>query len=143
MSKSYIPVALRQQIVERAKNCCGYCQTQAEVIGQPLQVDHIIPEAAGGKTEIANLWLACVPCNQRKAYRTHAHDPQSGQIAPLFNPATERWSSHFRWSEDGAEMIGLTATGRATIAALQLNRSLLAKSRKRWVAAGWHPPQDV
>ena len=71
-----------------------------------MQVDHIIPEAAGGKTEIANLWLACVPCNQRKAYRTHARDPHSGQIAPLFNPAKERWSSHFQWSEDGTETVG-------------------------------------
>ncbi len=142
MSKSYIPTALRQQVSERAKNRCGYCQTQAEVTGQPLQIDHIVPEAAGGKTEADNLWLACVSCNQRKAYRVHAADSQSGQLVPLFNPATEIWSDHFRWSQDSTKMVGLTATGRATIAALHLNRPLLVKSRKRWVLAGWHPPKE-
>lgn len=142
MSKAYIPTALRQKITQRASNRCGYCQTQAEVIGQPLQIDHIIPEAAGGKTEERNLWLACVPCNLRKAIQTHAFDKQTEETTPLFNPFTQSWHDHFLWSEDGTLMIGLTAIGRVTIEALQLNRNLLVKSRKRWVLAGWHPPQD-
>lgn len=140
MSKTYIPEALRQKIIERAGNRCGYCQTQAEVIGQPMQIDHIIPEAAGGETVEENLWLACVPCNQYKGISTTALDPQSGQTVPLFNPSTQVWNEHFYWSEDGTEVVGLTPTGRATIYALQLNRSLIVKTRKRWVIAGWHPP---
>lgn len=141
MSKTYVPETLRQEITERARNRCGYCQTQAEVIGQPMQIDHIIPETAGGQTVRGNLWLACVACNQRKSVRTNALDTQTGQTVLLFNPATQDWNEHFRWSDDGTEMVGLTPTGRATIEALQLNRSLLVKSRKRWVLAGWHPPE--
>lgn len=142
MSKTYIPVALRRLVTQRAQNRCSYCQTQADIIGQALQVDHSIPEAAGGKTDETNLCLACVACNQRKAFRTLALDRQTGETVPLFNPIAQSWVTHFRWSNDGIKIVGLTATGRATIDALQLNRSLLVKSRKRWVLAGWHPPQD-
>ena len=35
-----------------------------------------------------------------------------------------------------------TPTGRATVAALNLNRLSLVKARQAWVAAGWHPPKD-
>jgi hypothetical protein len=141
VSQTYIPTALRQTITDRARNRCGYCQVQAEVIGQDMQIDHIIPEAEGGETEEANLWLACVSCNQRKAVRTRVLDFQTGELVPLFNPVAQLWYDHFRWSEDGTEMVGLTPTGRATIDALQLNRNLLLKSRKRWVLAGFHPPE--
>lgn len=142
MSKTYIPKDLRQKITRRAKNRCGYCQTQAEVIGQPMQIDHIIPEAAGGKTVEENLWMSCVACNQRKGVRTEALDPQTGEMVALFNPVLQEWSQHFQWSEDATEMVGLTPVGRATIKALQLNRNLLVKTRKRWVLAGWHPPKS-
>lgn len=38
-------------------------------------------------------------------------------------------------------MIGLTATGRATIAALKLNNRLAVTVRRNWVRTGWHPPK--
>jgi hypothetical protein len=34
----------------------------------------------------------------------------------------------------------LTATGRATIAALRLNNPETVAARSLWVQAGWHPP---
>jgi hypothetical protein len=142
MSKAYISAALRQKITLNAHNRCGYCQTQALVTGQPLQIDHITPESAGGSSDEANLWLACVPCNQRKGTSTHALDPISLQNVPLFNPAQQIWDEHFEWVENSTKMQGLTPTGRATIEALKLNRPLLVTSRKRWVMAGWHPPLE-
>ena len=39
-------------------------------------------------------------------------------------------------------MVGRTATGRATVEALQLNRDELVEARELWIAAGWHPPED-
>ncbi len=36
----------------------------------------------------------------------------------------------------------MTPVGRATIAALNLNRPSLVKARQAWVAVGWHPPKD-
>jgi len=52
------------------------------------------------------------------------------------------WFNHFRWSEDGLRIIGLTTIGRATVAALHLDDdpdALIVRSY--WVMAGWHPPQ--
>jgi hypothetical protein len=75
-----------------------------------------------------------------KGIQTHASDPEAGETVPLFNPRIQAWREHFRWSEDGTEMVGLTPTGRATIVALQLNRPMLVSARRRWVLVGWHPP---
>jgi hypothetical protein len=60
----------------------------------------------------------------------------------LFNPRRQIWREHFAWTPEGDRIIGLTAVGRATTVALNLNRPALVKARQVWVAAGWHPPQD-
>lgn len=51
-----------------------------------LIIEHIIPLAAGGSSELDNLWLACDLCNSCKGARTHAIDPLTGQTAALFHP---------------------------------------------------------
>ena len=71
MSKSSISDELRQRVAETAKHRCGYCQTQELIIGMPLQIEHIYPEAAGGDSDETNLWLACPRCNRYKSDRTH------------------------------------------------------------------------
>jgi len=109
--------------------------------GIPLSVEHLFPEALGGKTIRDNLWLACRPCNEYKGIQVQATEPETGQKAPLFHPRQDRWHEHFDWSEDGCDIIGKTAIGRATVVALRLNRNLLVKARKRWVLVGWHPPK--
>jgi len=106
-----------------------------------LSIDHIVPVAAGGPTVRENLWLACRFCNEIKSARTHATDPDTGELAPIFNPRAQVWAEHFAWSEEGTRVIGLTPTGRATVLVLQLNRPILERARRRWVDAGWHPPQ--
>lgn len=93
-----------------------------------------------GSDELENLCLACELCNQYKWTKTEFNDPQTGQSIALFNPRQQRWSDHFQWSKDGTEITGLTACGRATVAALQLNNSLAVVVRQNWVRAGWHPP---
>ena len=60
-----IPARLRQQIFARANGLCEYCQT-AQVIVITMEIDHIIPQVAGGKTDSNNLCLACVSCNNFK-----------------------------------------------------------------------------
>lgn len=47
---------------------CAYCGAK----GVRLQVEHIIPESRGGTNRIANLTLACAPCNRRKGSQTAA-----------------------------------------------------------------------
>jgi len=142
MSRTYISPAVRERVAAEARYRCGYCQTQQAVVGIPLHVEHIIPEAAGGSSEIDNLWLACAVCNNYKGTQTHAPDPASGDLVPLFNPRTQTWHDHLAWSQDGTEVLGLTPTGRATVVALKLNQPFMLRARRRWVRAGWHPPQD-
>ncbi len=142
MSKSYIPVELRRLVAEDAHYQCGYCLTAQRIIGRPMVIDHIKPEAKGGTTIRENLWLACRRCNEFKGTRTHAVDPLTKETTPLYNPRRQSWQVHFTWSTDGLEIIGLTATGRATVVALQLNNPEIVASRSLWVQAGWHPPTD-
>ena len=107
-----------------------------------MELEHIIPRAAGGPTERDNLWLACPLCNGHKATQTHGVDPDSCERVPLFDPRRQIWRQHFTWSADGTLIVGLTACGRATVVALRLNNEYLVKARRRWVMAGWHPPQE-
>ncbi len=141
MSRSHVPTWLRRRLTEQAEGRCGYCLTPSTLTGAPLAIDHLIPEAFGGATEEANLWLACNQCNLHKGDRTSARDPATSEWVPLFNPRYQRWHDHFRWSELGDEMLGLTGIGRATVIALALNRPLLVKARRASVKAGWHPPK--
>ena len=133
--------ALRGLVRERAKGRCEYCLTAEEVSGIRCQIDHIIPRSRGGTATADNLCLACAACNGHKHARTHAIDPESGAEVPLFNPRRQRWHEHFSWSTDGTEIIGQTATGRATIAALGLNNALIVAARSLWTGMGLHPPQ--
>lgn len=142
MRKRKIPVSLQRQVRRDAKQCCGYCLTQRKLIGRPLSMEHLLPESKGGKTVRENLWLACRRCNEFRGAHTHAIDPLSGDKVPLFNPRTQTWVTHFVWSEDTIEIIGLTPTGRATVAALRLNNEDIKEARAIWVMTGYHPPQD-
>jgi hypothetical protein len=46
----------------------------------------------------------------------------------LFDPRHQVWREHFAWTAEGDRLVGLTPTGRATIAALHLNRPSLVKA---------------
>src|SRR5262249_22621025 len=112
---------LRRRVGDRARWRCEYCLSPAAFSTQPLEVDHVIPRSKGGLTTPENLALSC-GCNSYKGDRTYARDPKTGRSVPLFNPRRQRWSRHFAWSEDFLTILGRTASGRATIAALRLNR---------------------
>ena len=117
MSQTNIPGSLRQRVTDYFLHRCAYCQTAERVIGAPLEMDHIVPESQGGLTTEENLGLACSPCNNHKADHTTALDLVTGEIVPLFNPRQQRWLDHFAWTKDSELMVGLTATGRATVVA--------------------------
>jgi hypothetical protein len=108
-----------------------------------LEIEHILPISQGGTDDESNLWLSCPLCNRHKADRTSARDPETGAVVALFDPRQQPWSEHFRWSQDGIHVLGLTPVGRATVAALHLAddpEALVVRSY--WVQAGWHPPKD-
>jgi hypothetical protein len=143
MSQTYVAKELRERVAVEARFRCGYCLTAQAVVGTPMEIDHLIPESLGGLTEESNLWLACSLCNDRKSNRIAWADPTSGEMVRLFDPRRQEWTDHFRWTASGDEIVGLTPTGRATVAALQLNRTALVEARRLWVFVGWHPPPDV
>lgn len=142
MTPGVISGVLRAQLRLEARDRCGYCQTQQALAYGPLEVDHIMPVAAGGADDLQNLWLACRPCNQYKGAQTTGLDPQSGEQVRLFNPRLDAWHEHSAWRADGTHVIGIPACGRATVAALNLNNPFAVETRRHWVRAGWHPPQD-
>jgi hypothetical protein len=108
-----------------------------------LEIEHIIPKAAGGLDNEENLWLACRLCNSYKGTQTHARDPVANRNVKLFNPRQQKWSRHFARTEDGTRISGLTASGRATVLALQLNNPYAVTVRQSWISAGWHPPTEI
>jgi hypothetical protein len=108
-----------------------------------MELDHLLPEALGGRTVAGNLWLACSHCNAHKGDRIAALDPETRSVVRLFNPRRQRWADHFRWTTGGDQIVGRTPTGRATVIALHLNRPALVLSRREWVGVGWHPPADT
>ncbi len=143
MARNRIPADVARRVREAAGYRCGYCRSPQRLVLARLEIEHIIPLAAGGSDDEPNLWLACPLCNKAKSSRTEAADPQSGLLERVFNPRTDAWAEHFRWSDDGLQIIGLTPIGRATVAALHLDDDPDAlEVRSYWIQAGWHPPED-
>ena len=140
--RPHISEQIRRQVEKEAQYRCGYCLTSRQFTAKRLHIEHIVPIAAGGKSDIENLWLACDLCNGYKGVQTQAIDPLTNDLAPLFNPRQQFWSDHFTWSEDGIYILGLTSIGRATTVALRLNNAFLVEARQWWIKAGWHPPND-
>lgn len=135
-----IPKALRQRLIYVAHGRCEYCFTPQEMTLATFHLDHIIPKSAGGTTTFENLCLSCPLCNQFKQGVLRARDTDTGRLVRLFNPRRDQWRRHFRWSDDGTQIIGLTARGRVTIAVLHLNNPIALRARSFWVASGLHPP---
>jgi len=141
MAREYIPVAVERLVRRRAQERCEYCQSPSDVSSAPFSLDHIFPESLGGTSDEDNLALSCAFCNLTKGDRTHALNPETGLRVALFHPRQQRWSDHFCWSEDFSMIMALTATGRATVAALRLNRPELQNLRRVLVRSEQHPPQ--
>lgn len=135
-----LPKGLRERIAAAAGYRCGYCLTDQRVSGAQMHIEHLVPRALGGTSVESNLWLSCAWCNSYKGIQVEATDPETGVKAPLFNPRRQRWAEHFAWYAGATHILGLTPTGRATVAALNLNNPYIVPARRLWVLAGWHPP---
>lgn len=98
---SSVSPALRSRVRRRARGLCEYCRCSEELTGHDFTVDHILPEARGGKTRAPNLCWCCFWCNNFKHARTEVPDPRTGQRVPLFNPRSDVWDDHFQWDARG------------------------------------------
>jgi len=114
----YVFADLRRQVREHFANCCAYCRTAKDLTVAIFEFEHIVPHSAGGETVFENICFACPTCNRYKADRTVVADPDTQEEVGLFHPHQGAWADHFAWNEGATELIALTGTGRATIAAL-------------------------
>ena len=143
MARRAIPAETDRRVRQAARNRCGYCLSPQHLVMARLEIEHILPLTKGGSDDETNLWLACPLCNSHKSDKTEAVDPLTGATVALFNPRTQSWWDHFVWADDGIRIIGMTPSGRATVAALHLSDDPDALTvRSYWVLAGWHPPWD-
>jgi HNH endonuclease len=133
-----IPLSLRRLVIQRSKDRCEYCVISQ--LGQvaTFYIDHIIPVVAGGETTAENLALAYVSCSLRKGARQDLEDAETGELVAFFNPRQQKWLEHFAWN--GVEVAGVTATGRAVVRVLELNRSTMLAIRAEEQLLGRHPP---
>lgn len=140
MSDGAIPNAFDRNFRARAINVCEYCMLPQFMQEATFHIDHVRPRAAGGKTTLGNLALACVTCSLRKAARLTAYDAVTGQYVPLFDPRNHVWHDNFRWLPSW-RVAGKTATGRATTAALGMNRPAVVAIRLELARMGRFPPR--
>ena len=131
-----ITAGMRRMVAFRAGDRCEYCGLAQEGQEATFHIDHIVPRAARGPTTAGNLALACVSCSLRKESRRSGQDPLTGRSVPLFNPRRQIWADHFRWEK--FTVVGLTPTGRTTVAALRLNRPLILSIRAEEAILGRH-----
>ena len=124
--------ATRNFVRERAGDRCEYCRIPQSAIDTKLQIDHVVAQQHSDELDDAPelLALACERCNLHKGTNLSSVDPDSKKIVLLFHPRLDQWSDHFEVVE--AEIIGKTATGRATTRLLQMNAKN-RRSLRRWL----------
>jgi hypothetical protein len=140
---AHVRTALKRLVREHFANRCAYCQTAEILTATHFEIEHIIPRAAGGQTIVGNLCLSCPMCNRFKSDSSSFVDPISQIEVPLFHPQLQNWNEHFTWNDEGTEIVGRSPTGRATIAALRMNRPAMVRVRRMWVVLGEHPPRSA
>jgi len=143
MTRQRVKAEPRRRVFERARHYCEYCRSPERYSPDPFAVEHIVPVIKGGTTTLSNLALSCQGCNSHKYDKTEGRDPVSKKVAPLYHPRRQRWSDHFTWNEDCTLVIGLTPTGRATVAEMDLNREGLINLRDLLILVKRHPPEEI
>lgn len=134
MGSIKISQKLRQFVCDRAQGRCEYCLAPEAAFLLPYEMDHIISQKHGGATVSENLAFCCTRCNKHKGSDLTSIDPQSSEIVLLFHPRHDKWAEHFQLR--AAEIIPLTATGRATVRMLQLNHPDRIQERELLLASG-------
>ena len=129
----YVPIALRQSVIERAEGRCEYYLYPQAFSFLTFEVEHIVAEKHGGQTQESNLALACPLCNRFKGTDLGSLDPQTGLLTPFYHPRIQSWPDHFRLT--GAEIVALTPEGRVTVFILQLNALDRVLERQQLVEA--------
>lgn len=64
------------RIYQQSEGRCRKCGRphRRQNHGRTWNVDHVIPRAQGGRDDLANLALSCIPCNSAKSSNMDAYD---------------------------------------------------------------------
>jgi hypothetical protein len=127
-----------RQVIARAGERCEYCRMHQALQGATFHIEHIVPRARGGSSDLHNLAWACPACNLHKSDRLEALDPDTNALVPFFNPRLHTWSEHFRW--DDFHVLGQTPIGRAVVFTLDLNHSRRVLIRRAEALFQMFPP---
>ena len=111
---------IREEVRQRANNCCEYCLIPELPNARSFHVDHIKPSKKHkGSDDRDNLAWACFDCNTTKSGEISGYDPLTNQLTPLFNPRIQMWLDHFK--KDGPVIVPTSAYGRVTVELLDMN----------------------
>jgi hypothetical protein len=121
------------KIALRAGGRCEYCHAPESAFNLAFEVEHIFPSVHGGSDAEENLALSCHACNAHKSMRVDGIDPDDETVVRLFHPRQDNWDQHFFVDTETAFVHGLTPTGRATVAGLNMNSVVQRTARRQWM----------
>lgn len=124
--------ATRRLVRNRAGHRCEYCHIHENDEAFAFHVEHIVSKKHGGDDHSSNLAWSCQNCNLGKS--SNLAGRIRGEIVPLYNPREQVWNRHFRWV--GAELVGKTSCGQATVHVLNINAEDRIEVRAILLAAG-------
>ncbi len=105
---------------------CAYC-TMAESEGGAYQIDHFVPQAAGGSSDYGNLMYSCDECNRFKSAYSPPDDTTQARGLRFVRPDQDHPREHYLLDRD--QLRHKTAPGKFTISMLFLNRQSLQRLR--------------
>src|SRR5580704_1595895 len=111
--------ALIALVWSRAGNACEYCLMPQIFYPATYPIDHVITIHHDGATVAENLALSCLHCNSHQGPNIAGRDKITRKLTPLYRPRRHRGPWHFRWH--GPLIVGRTASGRVTVAVLNMN----------------------
>jgi hypothetical protein len=138
---TYVHAELRRFVESRAHQLCEYCLIHERDTYLGCQVDHVISEKHGGRTEAANRAYACTFCNRAKGTDIGSLVPSTGAFTRFFNPRIDHLREHFRLR--GALIEPLTPIGEVTARILAFNLAERQLEREALLQIGAYPPQEV
>ncbi len=131
---------LRYALVSaRAEHRCEYCHAPEAIFNFPFEVEHVIPPGQAGSDTDENWALACRSCNLFKSDGLDGTDSETGKTVALFHPRHDVWEENFAAVVEEGTVIGLTPTGRATVARLRMNSPTQRFARQQWHRLGLFP----
>lgn len=123
-----------KRVRDRARDRCEYCGIPQSGVRLRHVIDHVRARQHGGLSDETNLALCCGRCKLHNGPNLSGVDPTDDAVVPLFHPRTDQWSDHFRY--EGANIVGLPPTGRATVAVLGMQLPVRVAARRGMLTRG-------